>query len=99
MGELQLDRCGDALLRSPIMPIRRMLEGGVFDQTVTALLSEVFDEIVSDLDLRNDADREKAAKIVIRLAQGQTDLDAAKIRAEVVRLMRKGGAGHRRRPF
>ena len=34
--------------------------------------SKVFDEIVADLDLRIDADREKAAKIVMRLAHGQT---------------------------
>jgi hypothetical protein len=34
----------------------------------------------------------------MRLAHSLTELDAAKIRAEVVRLMRRGGAG-RRRPF
>jgi hypothetical protein len=69
-----------------------------FDAKAVALLLETFDEIVADLDLRVDADREKAAKIVLRLAHGQTELDAAKIRAEVVRLMRREGAG-RRRPF
>ena len=58
-----------------------------------------FDEIVAALDLRTDADREKAAKIVMRLALGQTELDGAKIRAEVVRLMRKESVGRRRRPF
>jgi hypothetical protein len=80
------------------MPLRRLLEGGAFDPKAVALLLEAFDEIVVDLDLRIDADREKAAKIVMRLAHGQRELDAAKIRAEVVRLMRKEGAG-RRRPF
>ena len=69
-----------------------------FDPKVVALLLEAFDEIVADLNLRTDADREKAAKIVMRLAHSLTELDAAKIRAEVVRLMRKEGAG-RRRPF
>jgi hypothetical protein len=80
------------------MPLRRLLEGGAFDPKAVALLLEAFDEIVVHLDLRIDADREKAAKIVMRLAHGQRELDAAKIRAEVVRLMRKEGAG-RRRPF
>jgi hypothetical protein len=80
------------------MPLRRLLEGGAFDPKAVALLLEAFDEIVVDLDLRIDADREKAAKIVMRLAHGQRELDSAKIRAEVVRLMRKEGAG-RRRPF
>jgi hypothetical protein len=80
------------------MPIRRMLEGGVFDPKATALLLEVFDDIVAELDLRNVADREKAAKIVLRLAHGQTNVHTAKIRTEVVRLMRKDGSG-RRRPF
>ena len=64
-----------------------------FDPKAVALLLEAFDEIVADLDLRTDADREKAAKIVMRLAHGQTEIDPGKIRAEVVRLMRKEGAG------
>ena len=50
------------------MPLRRMLEQGVFDPRSTALLLKVFDETIADLDLRTDADREKAAKIIIRLA-------------------------------
>jgi hypothetical protein len=70
-----------------------------FDPKAVALLLEVFDEIVADLNLRVEADRAKAAKIVVRLAHGQTELDAGKIRAEVVRLMRMEGAGRRRRPF
>lgn len=70
-----------------------------FDPKAVALLLEAFDEIVAALDLRTDADREKAAKIVMRLALGQTELDGAKIRAEVVRLMRKESVGRRRRPF
>jgi hypothetical protein len=78
------------------MPLRRM--GGVFDPKSILLLLEVFDEIVVNLDLRTNADQEKAAKIILRLAHGQPNLDAAKIRASVARLMRKGGAGHHR-PF
>ncbi len=82
------------------MPLKRMLDDNrTFDPKAIALLLEAFDEIVADLDLRTDADRQKAAKIVMRLAYGQPELDAAKIRAEVVRLMRKEGVGRRRRPF
>ena len=69
-----------------------------FDPKAVALLLEAFDEIVADLDLRTAADREKAAKIVMRLAHSLTELDTAKIRAETVRLMRKEGAS-RGRPF
>ena len=79
------------------MPLKRMLnDSRAFEPEAVALLLETFDEIVADLDLRIDTDREKAAKIVVRLAHGQAELDAAKIRAEVVRLMRKGGMGRRR---
>ena len=79
------------------MPLKRMLnDSRAFEPKAVALLLETFDEIVADLDLRIDADREKAAKIVMRLAHGQRELDAAKIRAEVVRLMRKEGRGRRR---
>ena len=82
------------------MPLKRMLnDSRAFEPKAVALLLETFDEIVADLDLRIDADREKAAKIVMRLAHGQKELDAAKIRAEVVRLMRKEGVRGRRRPF
>jgi hypothetical protein len=81
------------------MPLKRMLDDNrTFDPKAVAILLEAFNDIVAALDLRTDADREKAAKIVIRLAHGQTDFDAAKIRDEAVRLMRKQGLG-RRRPF
>jgi hypothetical protein len=57
------------------MPLKRMLDDNrTFDPKTGALLLEVFDEIVADLDLRTDADREKAAKIIIRLAHGQPNL-------------------------
>jgi hypothetical protein len=42
-----------------------------FDPKAVALLLDAFDEIVADLDLRMEADREKAAKIVMRLALGK----------------------------
>ena len=82
------------------MPLKHTLDGNrAFDPKSVALLLETFDDIVAGLDLRTDADRGKAAKIVIRLALGQTELDAAKTRAEVVRLMRREGISRRKRPF
>ena len=80
------------------MPLRRLLEGGNFGPEAIAILLESFDEAVADLDLRSDLDRNKAARIIIRLAHRQATLDARKLRDEVVRLMRKDGIG-RRRPF
>ena len=81
------------------MPLKRMLDDNrAFDPKAVALLLEAFDDIVAELGLRTDADREKAAKIVIRLAHAQATLDEAKIRDEAVRLMRREGIG-RRRPF
>jgi hypothetical protein len=82
------------------LPLKRMLgDNRSFEPKAVALLLEAFDEIVADLDLRIDADRKKAAKIVMRFAHGQTELDAAKIRAEVIRLMREEGVRGRWRPF
>ena len=80
------------------MPLKRMLgDNRTFDPKAVALLLEAFDEIIADLDLRIEADREKAAKIVVTAAcPSQTELDGAKIRAEAVRLMRKEGMGRRR---
>jgi hypothetical protein len=81
------------------MPIRRMLEGGNFEPKAAAILVEAFDAIVADLDLRTIADREKAAKLVLRLAHVQATLDAVKLRNEGVRLMRREGARDRWRAF
>jgi hypothetical protein len=54
------------------MPLKRMLEEGrSFGPKAVALLLEAFDGIVAELDLRSAADREKAAKIVMRLALGR----------------------------
>ena len=63
----------------------------------SALLLEAFDGIVAELDLRSAADREKAAKIVMRLALGQARLDGAKLRHDAIGLMRKEGIKGRRR--
>lgn len=73
------------------MPLKRMLEEGrSFGPKAVALLLEAFDGIVAELDLRSAADREKAAKIVMRLALGQAHLDGAKLRHDAIGLMRKG---------
>jgi hypothetical protein len=60
-----------------------MFEGGSFDSKTVALLSEVFETLVAELDLRDIADREKAAKIIIRLAKGQAILDEERLRGVV----------------
>ena len=74
------------------MPLRRMLEGRNFDSKSAAILVKAFDGIVDELYLRTPAEREKAAKIVINLAAKEANLDAAKLRAEAVRLMRRQSA-------
>ena len=80
------------------MPLKRMLEEGrSFGPKGVALLLEAFDGIVAELDLRSAADREKAAKIVMRLALGQAHLDGAKLRHDAIGLMRKEGIRGRRR--
>ena len=80
------------------MPLKRMLEEGrSFGPKAVALLLKAFDGIVAELDLRSAADREKAAKIVMRLALGQARLDGAKLRHDAIGLMRKEGIKGRRR--
>ena len=70
------------------MPIKRMLEGRNFDPKAAAILVKAFNGVVTDLDLRTVADRERAAKTVIGLAASQTVLDVEKLRAEAASLMR-----------
>ena len=82
------------------MPLKRMLEERrSFGPKAVVLLLEAFDGIVAELDLRSAADREKAAKIVMRLALGQAHLDGAKLRHDAIGLMRKEGIRGRRRAF
>jgi hypothetical protein len=67
------------------MPIRRLLdESGSFDPNAIAVLAGVFNSVVSELAIEAPAERARAAKGVIRLAHGRTDLDAAKLRAAAV---------------
>jgi hypothetical protein len=70
------------------MPLRRMLEGRNFDPKAAAVIVKAFNEIIDELYLRTPAERERAARIVIRLAAKEAELDVAKLRDEVVSLLR-----------
>ena len=70
------------------MPIRRMLEGRSFNSKTAATLVKAFNGVVAELSLRTPAEKERAAKIVIGLAAGQTAVDPAKLRDEAASLMR-----------
>ena len=74
---------GTALREAP-MPMLRLLEGRSFDPRSVAILVEAFNGVVTELGLQAPPARERAAKIVIRLAHNQTDLDTAKLRAAAV---------------
>ena len=79
------------------MPMKIMLDSGTFDPKAVAVLLKAFDGVVADLELRTDAEREKAAKIIVWLATGQEDIEAAKLRAGAVASMRN--VKRWRRPF
>lgn len=71
------------------MPMKRMLdESRAFDPKAIAILAKALDGVVAELDLQTLVDREKAAKIIVRFAIAQTDLDAAKLRNGAVATMR-----------
>src|SRR5271167_3294024 len=55
-----------------------------FDPKAVAVLLEAFNDVVAEVDLRTHADKERAAKIIIRLALGQKDLDMAKLRDSAI---------------
>jgi hypothetical protein len=80
------------------MPLKRMLDDNrTFGPKAVAVLLEAFNGVVAELGLRSRAEREKAAKIVMRLALGQTELDAATLRARAVAAIRNETRW--RRPF
>jgi hypothetical protein len=58
------------------MPVKRLLEGRNFHPNSTKVLVEAFNGVAVDLDLRTLTDRERAARIIIDLAQALTTLDA-----------------------
>ena len=59
------------------MPLKRMLgEGRAFDPKAIAILLEAYDGMVSELGLRTTGDQESAAKLIMRVALDQINLDA-----------------------
>ena len=63
-------------------------QGRVFDPKAIAILVKAFDSVVVDLDLQTISEREKAAKIIMRVGLGQTVLDAVKLREVAIARMR-----------
>jgi hypothetical protein len=63
---------------------------GIFDPKAIATLLEAYDSLVADLGLRTLAEKEKAAGIILHLAQEQTELDAAKLRDTAADLLNEG---------
>jgi hypothetical protein len=76
-----------------------LVGGGAFEPKAAAILVEAFNAVVAELDLRTNAEKERAAKIVIRLAHGQQTFGAAKIRDQAIIAVRKESIPRRRRPF
>ena len=82
------------------MPLKRLLnESRAFDPKAVAILLEAFNAVVAELDLRTGTDKERAAKIIIRLALSQRKLDAATIRDQATIAVRKETRARHRRPF
>jgi hypothetical protein len=80
-----------ARLEDRRMPLARMLEqSGSFNPEAVATLLGAFNEVVAELGLQATEDRERAAKLIIQLALGQTNFDAAKLREGAVALIRNG---------
>jgi hypothetical protein len=75
------------------MPIRRALgESRSFDPKAVAILLVAYDGLVAELGLQAAGDKEKAARIILRLALGETDLDAENLRAAAADVMLNEGA-------
>jgi hypothetical protein len=63
------------------MPLRRLAEESrSFDPNAVSILLTAYGGVVSDLGLKDAAEKKRAARLIIRLAQGRTDLDAGKPR-------------------
>jgi hypothetical protein len=67
-------------------------QSGSFNPEAVAVLLEAFNGAVTELGLQ--ATEEKAAKLIIQLAVGQTGLNAAKLREGAVALIRNGDRVH-----
>jgi hypothetical protein len=69
--------------------MKRLLdESRAFDPKAIAILVKAFDGVVAELNLQTMTERERAAKIIIRLALGQPVLDGAKLRDVALARMR-----------
>jgi hypothetical protein len=80
---------------SRLMPLKRLLkESGSFGPTAVATLVKAYDGLVGDLGLKATDEKERAAKLIIDLAQHRTDLDAASIRGLAARLLKEADAAH-----
>jgi hypothetical protein len=74
------------------MPLKRFLdEGGSFDPKAVAIMLEAYDGVVAELRLQAADEREKAARLVMQLARGRSDLDSASLRSGVTDLIRNQG--------
>jgi hypothetical protein len=70
------------------MPLKSMLsESRYFDPETVAVLLEAYDGAVAELGLRTLPEKERAARVILQLALGQTDLDVTKLRAGIAALM------------
>jgi len=58
-----------------------------FDPKAVAILLEAYNGLVGELGLRAAEEQERAAKLIIALAQDQTALDALKLRDSAAALM------------
>jgi hypothetical protein len=79
------------------VPLKRMLsENRSFDPEATAILLNAYDEVVTELGLKEIGDRERAAKFTIWIALGQTDLDSDMLREDIIASMLSESAAVRR---
>jgi hypothetical protein len=63
------------------MPLKRVLGASRnFHPDSVAILLEAYNGLVAELGLRTAAEKERAAGIILRLAQAQTELDVTKLR-------------------
>jgi hypothetical protein len=67
-------------LRFTQMPLDPVDEGRSFDPKAVAILLKAYEGVVAELGLQASAEKEMAAKYVIRLARRQGDLDPLSLR-------------------
>ena len=66
------------------MPLKRLLdESRSFNPQAVAVLLKAYEDVVAELGLQAPDQKEKAARLVIKFATSQTDLDPVKLRNAV----------------